>query len=411
MKILIYGINYAPELTGIGKYSGEMGAWLAKQGHEVRAVTAPPYYPDWRVADGYSAMAYRSEHLDGVKVMRCPLYVPRQPRMLTRLLHLCSFALSSALRLFTQLLWRPQVVVCVVPTQFCSPIALLFAALCGAKSVIHIQDYELDAMFGLGMASDSKLKNIAFAIERWLLRRFDRVSSISQSMLAKAAAKGVEDDRLLFFPNWSEVARFASVEAEAVARLRKQFELPDNAKVVLYSGNMGEKQGLESVVEAARQLAKRDDLIFLLVGRGAGKARLEALVGRYQLKNVRFSDLLPYEHLPTLLAMADCHLVVQKRGVADAVLPSKLTNILAVGGNSVITAEVDTELGLLCEQYPGIAKLVEPESTSALVAGIQYALLMDRPNKQAASYAKEQIESIKVLQGFEKALTNLVNDL
>ncbi|MGZ3240169.1 MAG: glycosyltransferase [Burkholderiaceae bacterium] len=65
MKILIYGINYIPELTGIGKYSGEMAEWLAAGGHEVRVVTAPPYYPDWRVASGYSAWRYRRETRNG----------------------------------------------------------------------------------------------------------------------------------------------------------------------------------------------------------------------------------------------------------------------------------------------------------------------------------------------------------
>lgn len=400
MKILIYGINYAPELTGIGKYSGEMGAWLAAKGCEVRAVTAPPYYPDWQVGDGYSLLRYRTQVIDGVMVMRCPLYVPAQPSTLKRLLHLFSFACSSGLRLLTQLFWRPDVVVCVVPTQFCSPMALLFSALCGAKSVIHIQDYELDAMFGLGMAGSSTLKRLAFGVERWLLRRFDRVSTISQSMLDKARQKGVEESKRLFFPNWSQTAQFQNVSAEPVGALRAQLGIDADKKVILYSGNMGEKQGLESVIEAAKVLSGDDGRVFLMVGRGAGKARLMALSERYALKNVLFSDLLPFEQLPALLALADCHLVVQRRGVADAVLPSKLTNILAVGGNAVITAEADTELGLLCEQYAGIAQLVEPESVPALVDGIEKTLAMPVPNRIASDYALQNIEQDKVLSTF-----------
>lgn len=84
---------------------------------------------------------------------------------------------------------------------------------------------------------------------------------------------------------------------------------------------------------------------------------------------MQFFPLQSYDALPALLKMGDCHLVVQKRGAADAVLPSKLTNILAVGGNAVITAEAYTELGQLCETFPGIAVCVEPESVEALVAG------------------------------------------
>ena len=79
MKILLYGINYSPELTGIGKYSGEMATWLATQGHEVRVVTAPPYYPDWKVWQGFSAWRFYKRQEAGVTVIRCPLYVPARP--------------------------------------------------------------------------------------------------------------------------------------------------------------------------------------------------------------------------------------------------------------------------------------------------------------------------------------------
>ncbi len=76
MKILVYGINYSPELTGIGKYTGEMVEWLAAQGHEVRVITAPPYYPQWQVGENYSAWRYKREE-GAATVWRCPLYVPK----------------------------------------------------------------------------------------------------------------------------------------------------------------------------------------------------------------------------------------------------------------------------------------------------------------------------------------------
>lgn len=94
MKILVYGINYSPELTGIGKYTGEMVEWLAAQGHEVRVITAPPYYPQWQVGENYSAWRYKREE-GAATAWRCPLYVPKQPSTLKRLLHLGSFAASS----------------------------------------------------------------------------------------------------------------------------------------------------------------------------------------------------------------------------------------------------------------------------------------------------------------------------
>lgn len=106
MKILVYGINYSPELTGIGKYTGEMVEWLAAQGHEVRVITAPPYYPQWQVGENYSAWRYKREE-GAATVWRCPLYVPKQPSTLKRLLHLGSFAVSSFFPLMAQRRWKP----------------------------------------------------------------------------------------------------------------------------------------------------------------------------------------------------------------------------------------------------------------------------------------------------------------
>ncbi|EFE10303.1 colanic acid biosynthesis fucosyltransferase WcaI [Citrobacter youngae] len=401
MRILVYGINYSPELTGIGKYTGEMVEWMAQQGHDVRVITAPPYYPQWKVNGRYSSWRYRCEQGDAT-VWRCPLYVPEQPSTLKRLLHLGSFALSSFFPLLAQRRWKPDRIIGVVPTLFCTPGMRLLAKLCGARTLLHIQDYEVDAMLGLGMAGNGKrgvVAKLASAFERSGLHNVDNISTISRSMMHKAVEKGVAPDKVIFFPNWSEVARFRDVtDADALA-LRQKLGLPADKKIILYSGNIGEKQGLESVIDAAVELSEQPWL-FAIVGQGGGKARLEAMVSERGLRNVMFFPLQPYEALPALLKFAACHLVVQKRGAADAVLPSKLTNILAVGGNAVITAEPETELGQLCDAHPGIAVCVEPESVNALVCGIQRALTMPKVNTVAREYAERTLDKENVLSQF-----------
>ncbi|MFL1416311.1 glycosyltransferase WbuB [Pseudomonas fildesensis] len=398
MKILLYGINYSPELTGIGKYSGEQARWLAGKGHEVRVVTAPPYYPQWQVGEGYSPWRFRTAQVDGVTVVRCPLYVPRTPTALKRLLHLISFSASSSLAVLGQLRWKPDLVILVVPTLFCAPQALLLARLCGAKSVLHIQDYEVDAMFGLGMGGNPLLRRLALGIERWLLRRFDRVSTISSGMLEKAGVKGVEAQRLRFFPNWSETERFLNVPPDPA--LLARLGVPAGKRVLLYSGNIGEKQGLELILDAAQAHADRPELVFLIVGEGAGRARLLERVQREGMRNVVFAPLQAYDDLPALLASAHVHLVIQKRGAADSVLPSKLTNILAVGGNAIITADPETTLGRLCTEHQGIAVLVDPESVAALNAGIARVLALPVHNAVALNYAGEFLDKERILQRF-----------
>ncbi|MFT7404851.1 glycosyltransferase WbuB [Zhongshania sp.] len=403
MKILVVGLNYSPELTGIGKYTGEMAEWFAKQGHEVRVITAPPYYPQWFVSPPYKSYAYKIEVIKGVLVYRCPLYVPKNITTMTRLIHLLSFAIFSFPILVRQLFWRPNIVINPVPSLFSSPMAALVARLSGGKSILHIQDYEIDAMLGLGMANVAVIGKLARGFERLVMSSFDKVSTISQSMINKAKDKGVAEKNIIFFPNWSDTSRFANVSSSN--ELRASLGVVGDNKLILYSGNIGDKQGLEQVIDAA-ELLKGKPYDFVIVGDGAGREKLVSLATARKLKNVHFSSLLPLEQLPVLLASADCHLVIQKRGVADAVLPSKLTNIFAVGGNSVITAESDTELGLLCEKFPEIAELVAPEDVNALVAGIERALLSASPNHTAVNYARENIDSEKVLRSFELELSD-----
>lgn len=407
MRLLLYGINYLPELTGIGKYSGEMCEWLAARGHEVRVVTAVPYYPEWRVPDGYRGRLYRSETRNGVEVHRSNLFVPRAPNTPTRLLHLASFAVATLPQVLRQSRWRPDVLVAVEPTLFCAPGALLAARLGRARSLLHIQDFELDAMLGLGMG---KAGGIGAGIERWLMRRFSAVSTISYSMAERAEAKLADGSKALFFPNWVDID---FVKPGPTGDLyRQQWNIPASTKVVLYAGNMGRKQGLEIVLAAAAALRGDGDVVFIMVGAGAAADDLRKAAEAQALGNVRFHPLQPYERLPELMALADVHLVVQRRGAADAVLPSKLTTILAAGGDALVTAESHTELGKLCERHPGIAVRVEPEDAPRLTEALRGMLdLVDvgqrRHNAVARAYAEQNLDRERVLERFEADLRTL----
>ena len=402
MKILIYGINYSPELTGIGKYTGEMAVWLAQEGHSVKVVTAPPYYPEWRVSENYKN-TYSHMHTDGVDVTRCPLFVPSRPTTLTRLLHLFSFSVTSAFPVLGSLFWKPDIVIQVVPTLFCSLQTLLLSKLSGAKAVVHIQDYEVDAMFGLSMVSSGVFERCAYWIEQKILNTFDLVSTISDGMMQSGIKKGVSSKKLIFFPNWSEIERFAKVEKNT--NILRDIGVEASKKIILYSGNMGEKQGLEIVINVAKQMELNTKVHFLMVGEGSAKVDLENLAAALSINNMTFLPLQSYEKFPEVLASATCHLVIQKSGAADAVLPSKLTNILAVGGNAVITADRDTTLGALCLKFDGIATLVEPESTAALHDGILSSLNMPEFNSIARQYAEDYLDKNVVLTRFITEIT------
>lgn len=342
MKILIYGINYAPELTGIGKYSGEMAEWLAAAGHEVRVVTAPPYHPNWRVFDGYKNGWSRSGGIGEPTVYRCPLWVPSQPSGIKRVLHLASFALTSLPVMLRQVFWMPDAVFVIAPPFLCAPQAWLVARLCRARAWLHIQDFEVDVAFDLGMLRGRWLKRIALWLESFWLRRFDRVSAISENMLAKLDAKGVQASNAVLFPNWSRPEEIR--RQSGPSPFRKVLNLEDDCFVALYSGSMGEKQGLETVLEAAAELVGHPRIRFVMCGDGATKAGLQQ---RYDLPNVQWLPLQPLHRLNDLLNLADVHLLPQRADVADLVMPSKLLGMLASGRPVLATADADTQVGRL----------------------------------------------------------------
>lgn len=381
MKILVYGINYAPELTGIGKYSAEMAEWMAARGHQVSVVTAPPYYPQWQVQEGYRAGRYRKETRRGVTVRRAPLWVPARPGGLKRLIHLASFALSSLPSLLRAAAGRPDLILVVEPALFCAPAAWLAARLCGARAWLHIQDYEVDAAFELGLLKGAGLRAAVRRAERWLMRRFDRVSTISGRMLDLALAKGVDPGRALLLPNWIDVNAIAP---RSGGDYRAELGIPADAVVALYSGNMGGKQGLQTLADVARRLDGETRLWFVFCGQGPERAPLQAAC--QGLERVRFLDLQPAERLGELLNTADVHLLPQRAGAADLVMPSKLTGMLASGRPVVCGAAPGTELAAVVAR----CGLVTPPEDGAAMAAAVRTLADDAPRREALGAAARQ---------------------
>lgn len=414
MKLTLYSLNYSPELTGIGKYNGEMCAEFVKRNIQVTAVVAQPYYPEWKVHTGYKNKLYQSNTEQGVRVTRCPLYVPKKVNTLKRLIHLASFAISSTIPLLSKLFEKPDVVMLVQPTLLCAPFTLIYAKITGAKSIMHIQDYEIDAMFGLGFlgsknTQQTHLASFAKKIESWLMTKFDAISTISYSMIENAKEKGVAEDKLIFFPNWSDT-EFVTPNT-CGNTLKKDWGFEDSDKIVLYAGNIGKKQGLEIVLTAAKQYMANKRIKFVLVGDGVHLASLQNLARQLQLDNLYFKPLLPWSRVPEMLALADVHLVIQNKGVADAVLPSKLTNILSAGGHALVAAEQNTELGKLAVKHVGIYTLIEPEDISALKAALDKLLSTDitMHNSIARKFAEQHLGKDKILSKFYDDLKQLVN--
>ncbi len=412
-RVLLIGGNFAPEPTGIGKYNGEMMKWLAANGYDCTVITSYPYYPQWKVQEPYDKVKswYKKEELpvsasaDGggkLQVYRCPQYVPAAPSGAKRIMLDFSFALSAFFKVMTLLPRKKfDVVIAVVPPFHLGLLAVLYKKLRGAKVMYHIQDMQIEAARDLQMIKSKKLINVLFGLERYIFKQADIVSSISDGMIRKIHEKAGKD--IFFFPNWVDVSLFHPLDNRA--ELKREFGFSPDDKVILYSGAIGEKQGLESILHAAKKWQHRPELKFLICGSGPYKAKLEEMAKTMGLQQVIFFPLQPFEKFNRFLNMADVHLVIQKANASDLVMPSKLTTILAVGGLALITANPGTSLYELVSRYD-MGVLVNAEDQQALDEGISTAVdgNAERMQQHAREYAETYLSIGKIMSRFEEAV-------
>ncbi|MGN7818497.1 WcaI family glycosyltransferase [Chitinophaga sp. 22536] len=407
-RVLLISCNYAPEPNGIGKYNGELINWLAARGYHCTVLTTYPYYPEWKINASYRSKKYffsREIIIAGskpVKVYRCPHYVPALPSGGKRVLQDFTFSLAAFGKMLHLLLQRRfDVVITIAPSFHLGLLATAYKSLRNTRFIYHIQDMQIEAAGSLGMLRSPWLLQQLFRLEKYILRRADVVSSISPQMVNSIAVKASREVQL--FPNWVDVDRYFPLDNRAA--LKEKFGFSADNKVILYSGALGEKQGLENVLLAARQLQHRRDIRFVICGDGPYRQRLEALAAEWQVEHVTFLPLQPASHFNLFLNMADLHLVIQRGQASDLVMPSKLTTILAVGGVPVVTANEGSGLHQLISQHR-IGISVIADDAAALSRAIADALAGEISHiaANARRYAQEQLAIDHIMERFEREI-------
>lgn len=396
-----------------------MADWFNASGHQVKVITAYPYYPKWKIFEGYKSSIWSSNVIDDVTYIRCPIWVPSSPTGPKRVIHLLSFAISSLPPLFKQIFWQPDFIFTIEPPIFTMPAAILFAKLTRVKSILHIQDYEVDAAFKLGILKNKWLRKLILGLESCLLKQFNYVSTISEKMLERGVCKGVSFNKLILFRNWIDLSFFKSAYSHnhkfsnKILAFRANLNIPQNAIVALYSGNMGIKQGLEILALTAKKVYLNNSLSrpihFIFCGDGPGKNDLIKKCHGFDF--VHFLELQPADKFLILLKMVDIHLLPQRADAEDLVMPSKLGGMLASGRPVLACANKDSELSNVLKD---IGFIVPPENIElfykALVRLSKDSRLRHRLGVAGKKYAEKNLDKNKVLFAFEQKMLKILNE-
>jgi colanic acid biosynthesis glycosyl transferase WcaI len=410
-NVLLISGNYFPEPTGIGKYNNEMMNWLADHGFNCTVISTYPYYPFWQVQSPYiNKRRWFNKQVNAtpagnkITIYRCPHYVPLNPTGKSRALLDLSFFSTVSLKLISLTGKKFDYIINVTPPLSLGLLAALYKKVCRAKFLYHIQDMQVDVANDLKMISSMRFLSMLFKIEKYILRTADKISTISPDMVERVKFKSGKPAYL--FPNWANTKLFFPLPDKR--NLKADFGFKTDVPVVLYSGSIGEKQGLEAVLEIAENFKQKNtEIQFIISGSGPYKNILEKLASEKQLNNLSFLPLQPAEKLNEFLNMADVHLVMQKANVAHHVMPSKLTTILSVGGLAIITANAGSGLyKMITDNNIG---LVSPaENISALSELIELALHNDYTNicNNARKYAEEFLAIDKIMMRYTEDVIN-----
>lgn len=323
--MLFLTVSYSPEKTGTGAYTGALAAGLAEHGYRVSANVSQPHYPEWTVREGYSQFT-RKELVDGVAVSRHRHYVPTVPRGLRRLI----YELTFGARLVFSRMGRPRVVIAVSPALFSTAMAILRVRLTSRRTPIiaWVQDIYTLGLSETGEGGDSTLK-----LTRWVeaktMRTVDRIVVIHQRFADYVIKEfGVDPEKVTVIRNWTHLEPAQSaVEAKFA---KEQLGWPTDVILAVHTGNMGAKQGLENIIDAARHADEHCAPVhFILVGDGGERRKLVELASG--VSRLTFVPPLDAEQYRLALIAADILIVNEKPGVSAMAVPSKLTSYFDAG--------------------------------------------------------------------------------
>jgi colanic acid biosynthesis glycosyl transferase WcaI len=406
MNIFVLGMNFFPELTGISVYTTEMCEYLSKMGHNVTVFTAFPYYPEWEIQQKYKKRLFLTENYEGIIIKRSYIYVPSKITTKSRILHELSFIISALFNMFFSC--KADIIIAISPPLGLGLVAYIISRIKRIPFIFHIQDLQPDTAIKLGMLKNKQIINLLYKIEKFIYIKAKKVSVISKKMADKVISKGIEKENIIFFPNWVDIEYI-----KPYSKINKfsRTEGIENKFVVLYSGNIGVKQGLDVVLEVADKTRDNEDIVYIVVGDGAYKEKLIKKCEELKLNNMFFSPVQPKEKYPYVLSSSDICVVPQRKAVTDVVMPSKIFGIMASGKPVIAGASTGSELyNMITDSTCGI--LVEPENSKQMLNAIMYMYnnpkIGEEYGRNGREYVIRHFSKEMVLTTFERKIIEII---
>lgn len=365
MKILVWGINYAPEVSGIAPFNTALCEYLVGRGHAVTMLTTFPYYPQWRKRPEDSGKLTETETINGVTVARVWHFVPKKLSSLKRIIHEATFLVLSFLKVLQMEKFDAAVV--VSPPLGLGFFAWLFSKLKGTPFVFHVQDLQPDAAMSLGMLEPGAFTRLLYKLEALAYANAARVSGICHGMLRAYKNKGVPAEKILYFPNGVSIPPAGFFPAPGAFRAR--FKIGPEICLATYSGNLGAKQGLDILLDVAEKLAG-EPIMIVICGDGARRAAMEQEVADRRLKNLLMIPLQDEMGYREMMVDTSIALITQMAGTGQFFFPSKLLSAMVFRRAVVAVADSDSELAHAVQEA-ACGRVIAPGDVDGLAAALK----------------------------------------